>query len=133
MFFQSSITVAIIFPNVDRPASPNNFLSSPVSHLYLNLSWDEPFIFPGVQISYTVTIRNVNTSEEIQKEGLEVTYYIFNGTEGSSMCDAYHFSVAAVNSAGRSDQSENIFSSLPTCMLPEWHNIMQIKKYTLHA
>ena len=89
----------------------------PVSHLRLNLSWDAPFIFAGTEISYTVAIRNVNTSEEIQKEGLEVTYYIFNGTEGSSMCDVYHFSVAAVNRAGRSDWSENISSHLPTCML----------------
>ena len=105
------------FVPTDRPEPPTNLVFSPVSYLRLNLSWDAPFLFPGTEISYTVTIRNVNTSEAIQKEGLEVTYYIFNGTEGSSMCDVYHFSVAAVNRAGRSDCSENISSHLPTCML----------------
>ena len=68
-------------------------------------------------MSYTITIRNVNTSEEIQREGLEVTHFIFNGTGGGSVCDVYQFSVAAVNSAGSSDQSETSSHSLPTCML----------------
>ena len=46
-----------------------------------------------------------------------MTHYIFSGTEGSSACDVYQFSVAAVNSAGSSDQSEGSSYSLPTCML----------------
>ena len=46
-----------------------------------------------------------------------MTHYIFNGTEGSSACDVYQFSVAALNSAGSSDQSEAISHSLPTCTL----------------
>ena len=85
--------------------------------LHLNLSWSAPFIFPGTKTSYTISIRNVNTSEEIQREGLEVTHYVFSGSEGSSACDVYQFSVAAVNSAGSSDQSEGSSHSLPTCML----------------
>ena len=98
-----------------HPAPPTDLAALVVAPLQLNLSWDEPFAPPGVEIGYLVNVESLDMDSESTSEELHSTYYIF---EGSHPCEKYQFTVVAVNTAGRSERSQAINMSVPACELP---------------
>ena len=111
----ATTTIFLYGPYTGHPAPPTDLTALVVAPLQLNLSWDEPFAPPGVEIGYLVNAESLDMDSESTSEELHSTYYIF---EGSHPCEKYRFTVVAVNTAGRSDRSQAINMSVPACELP---------------
>ena len=81
------------------------------------LSWAPPFTpfaSPGVTLSYTVNVTNLNTNRVFSSNELNMPSFNFSGTEDGSPCDIYQFTVTARNAAGWSEPSDTFTASLPT-------------------
>ena len=97
----------------------------PVGPFQLNLSWNAPFALPGVDITFIVQAKDLNSGNISSSDKVESEYYIF---EGSRPCDEYLFSVIAVNDAGSSGISREISGSLPACKFFVQQQHLQLSK-----
>ena len=112
--FACSFLLSSHFFKTDRPASPSNLTL--LSLEPFTVSWVPPFAFPGVTLSYNAVVTNLNTSSILRSGELRTPSFNFSGTEDSSPCDVYQFTVTARNEVGLSDPN-NFTSSLPSCKL----------------
>ena len=118
--FSSYCSLFFLLFTTDRPDPPSGLTLLPVEPL--TLSWTPPFTpsaSPGVILSYFVNVTNVNTSSVFSYDELRTPNFKFNGTEASSPCDVYQFTVTARNEAGWSEPSATFTASLPSCKLLE--------------
>ena len=86
-----------------------NRMSAVDSNYQMLLSWTAPPSLPGVQLNYTVTVTNINTSvvtvfttsnNNITLTRDNITNVNSSSSSSSSQCDQYVWSVTAVNLAG---------------------------------
>ena len=83
------------------PSEPGNLSSESVSDGVLVFSWSPPWAPDGVQLSYTVTVTNTNTSvvKNYTISNISITL-TRSDIEEDRECDQYVWSVTAVNPAG---------------------------------
>ena len=96
------------------PEPPQNVSATILGSSKLNISWIAPQSLPEVNITYTVNVTNVNTTEHLSKKELTEPFYIFETEEFS--CDYYTFTVIAMNVAGKSNGSKLANVPVPTRM-----------------
>ena len=91
------------------PSEPGDLSSESVSDGVLVFSWSPPWAPDGVQLNYTVTVTNTNTSvvtvfntsdTNITLTRDNITSVNLSSSSSSSQCDHYMWSVTAVNPAG---------------------------------
>ena len=100
----------------DKPDPPTDLTLLLVEPF--TLSWAPPFTpfaSPGVTLSYTVNVTNLNTSRVFSSGELNTPSFNFSGAEDSSPCNVYQFTVTARNAAGLSIPSDTFTASLPSC------------------
>ena len=86
------------------PSEPVGLSSVRVSSGVLLLSWSPPWAPDGVQLNYTVTVTNTNSSV-VRNFTTSYTNFTFTRQhveEEDEVCDEYEWSVSAVNAAGTS-------------------------------
>ena len=90
-----------VVPPTGFPSEPSDLSSESVSDGVLVFSWSPPWAPDGVQLSYTVTVTNINTSvvRNYTTSNTSITL-IRSDVEGDGECDQYVWSVTAVNPAG---------------------------------
>ena len=85
------------------PSEPVELAATPLSDGVLLLTWSPPWAPDGVQLNYTVTVTNPNTSVMMNFTTPNTTITLTRGdVEGDGECDEYVWSVTAVNPAGAS-------------------------------
>ena len=93
------------------PSEPGDLSSGSVSDGVLVFSWSPPWAPDGVQLNYTVTVTNTNTSVvrnyTISNTSITLTR---SDVEGDGECDQYLLSVTAVNPAGISGPANYIIA-----------------------
>ena len=111
-----SINVTSFF--LDNPDPPTDLTLALLPVEPSTLSWAPPFTpfaSPGVTLSYTVNVTNLNTNRVFSSNELNMPSFNFSGTEDGSPCDVYQFTVTARNAAGWSEPSDTFTASLPSC------------------
>ena len=98
----------------DVPKPPQNVSATILGSSKLKISWIAPQSLPEVNLTYTVNVTNVNTTEHFSNKELTETFYIFETEESS--CDYYTFTVIAMNDAGESNGTKLANVPLPTSM-----------------
>ena len=82
------------------PSEPVDLSSESVSDGVLVFSWSPPWIPDGVQLYYTVTVTNTNTSVVTVFTTSNTSIALMSRGEATSQCGQYVWSVTAVNPAG---------------------------------
>ena len=102
----SAIILVSLVYHAGPPSKPDSLSSQLPSAGVLVLSWSPPWAPDGVQLYYTVTVTNTNSSM-MSNYSTSNTSIIINRGNGDGECDQYVWSVTAVNPAGPSHPTDN--------------------------
>ena len=98
-----NVSILCYLMHTGPPSEPVDLSSESVSDGVLVFSWSPPWAPDGVQLNYTVTVTNTNTSvvRNYTTSNTSITL-TRSDVEGDRECDQYVWSVTAVNLAGTS-------------------------------